>query len=202
MKATDNKNPSRVELRDVARVQPGYLSRTQVQSSPNGTHVLLQAKNVSNNGDLRLATAARFNPERNPDLYRVSRGDILLIARGQNHNAHLVDADLRDVLASSVFYIIRPNEGKVLPGYLSWYINQPNVQSVLDSASSGTGIGYITRPAIEQISIIVPPLDTQHRIVDAIGLWRRQQSLQAGLELKRSTLLHAFLRQAIRLEKD
>lgn len=150
---------------------------------------------------MRLDAAVRFKPERNPDLYRISRGDILLTARGQDHRACLVDADLSDVLASSVFYIIRPREG-VLPGYLAWWLNQPDAQAVLESASRGTGIGYIARPLMEHLPVVLPPLDVQQRIVEAMDLWRRQQSIQARLDQKREQLIQATCRQAIGLEKE
>jgi hypothetical protein len=198
MSATD-KTHSPVELRRVARVQPGYLSRERVRSSPAGTHLLLQARDISPKGDVRLDAAVRFMPERNADLYRVSRGDILLTARGQDHRAQLIDIDLEDVLASSVFYIIRPREGMV-PGYLAWWLNQPGTQAALESASSGTGIGYIARPLMEQIPVVVPPLHVQHRVAEAMGLWRRQRSLQARLDKIREQLIHAVCRQVVEQE--
>jgi restriction endonuclease S subunit len=183
-------------------VQPGYLSRTSVRSALSGTHRLLQARDVSPQHGLRLDTVVRFRPERNPDLYRVSRGDILLTARGQDHRAYLVDVDLSDVLASSVFYIIRPREDLVLPGYLAWWLNQPDTQAALESASRGTGIGYIARPLMEHLPVAVPPLDVQRRIAEAMDLWQRQQSIQARLDQKREQLIQATCRQAVGLEKE
>jgi hypothetical protein len=188
-----------VQLRRVARVQPGYLNRAGVRSSPVGTHLLLQARDISPKGDVRLDAAVRFIPERNADLYRVSRGDILLTARGQDHRAHLIDTDLEDVLASSVFYIIRPREGMV-SGYLAWWLNQPATQAALESASSGTGIGYIARPLMEQLPVVVPPLGVQRRVAEAMDLWRRHRSLQAHLDQIREQLIHAVCRQAIEKE--
>lgn len=191
-----------MELRDAARVQPGYLSRTSVRSVPSGTHRLVQARDVSPRHGLRLDTVVRFSPERNPDLYRVSRGDILLTARGQDHRACLIGMDLPDVLASSVFYIIRPREKFVLPGYLAWWLNQPDTQAALESASRGTAIGYIARPSMEHLRVVVPPLDVQRRIAEARDLWRRQQSIQARLDQKREQLIQATCRQAVELEKE
>jgi hypothetical protein len=188
-----------VELQRVARVQPGYLNRARVRSLPAGTHLLLQARDISPKSGLRLDAAVRFIPERNADLYRVSRGDILLTARGQDHHAHLVDAELEGVLASSVFYIIRPREGMV-PGYLAWWLNQPDTQAALESASSGTGIGYIARPLMEHLPVVVPPLDVQRRIAEAMNLLRRHRSLQVRLDQKREQLIHAVCRQAVRQE--
>lgn len=201
MLATDN-NLVHVELRDVARIQSGYLSRERVCSSPIGTHLLLQARDVSPHSGLQLNTAVRFKPERDADLYRVSCGDILLTARGQDHYAHLVDVNLDNVLASSVFYIIRPREEVVLPGYLAWYLNQTDVQIAIETASSGTGIGYLARPAIEHLPIIVPLLEMQHRITEIMNLWRQQQNLQTRLDLKRKQLIHAVCRQAVQMEKE
>ena len=199
MCSTDQDYLPRVELRDVARVQPGYLSRTSVRSVASGTHRLLQARDVSPQHGLRLDTVVWFKPERNPDLYRISRGDILLTARGQDHRACLVDIDLSNVLASSVFYIIRPREG-VVPGYLAWWLNQPNTQAAIESASRGTGIGYIPRPLMEALPVAVPPLEVQQRIAEAMDLWRRQQSIQARLDQARVQLIQATCRQAVGLE--
>lgn len=202
MKATDDTNARRCGLGEIALVQPGYLSRTCVRSLPTGTHRLLQARDISRQNGLRPDTTIRFKPERNPDLYRVSRGDILLAARGQDHHAHLIDVDLSDVLASSIFYIIRPHEGIVLPRYLAWCLNQLDVQATLESASRGTGIGYIARPTMEHLPIMVPSIKVQTRIAETIDLWRRQQSLQARLDQKREQLIQSICRQFSRHEKE
>jgi Type I restriction modification DNA specificity domain len=201
MTRTAQSNSASVQLRSIAHVQPGYLSRTGVRSVPTGTHRLLQARDVSLRHGLRMDAAVRFTPERNPDLYRVSRGDILLTARGQDHQAFLVDVTLPDVLASSVFYIIRPRED-VLPGYLAWWLNQPDTKAALEFESRGTGIGYIARPLMEHISVVVPPLEVQRQIVEAMDLWQRQQSIQARLDQQREHLIHAICRQAIGLGKE
>jgi len=199
MIATDQKHT--VELSNIARVQPGYLNRTSVRSVPTGTHRLLQARDVSPQHGLRLDVAVRFRPERNPDLYRVSRGDILLAARGDDHRACLIEVELQDVLASSVFYIIRPGEDMVA-GYLAWWLNQPDSQAALESASRGTGIGYIPRPLMEHLPVVVPPLEVQRRIATAMDLWQRQQSIQARLDQRRETLIQATCRKALAPEKE
>jgi hypothetical protein len=201
MAATDPKRSLLLKLQDLARVQAGYLCRTAVSTDPEGTHLLLQARDVSRVHGLRLEGAVRFKPERNADLYRVSRGDILLVARGQDHRACLIDADIPDVLASSVFYIIRPREDAVLPGYLAWWLNQPDTQALLDSASSGTGIGFIARPLLEQLAVVVPPFNVQRRIVKITSLRQQQQVIQDRIDQKHEQLIRAVCRQAIGLEK-
>jgi len=189
-------------LGDVARIQPGYLSRTRVRTVATGTHALLQGRDVSTGGNLHLDAAVRFKPERDADLYQVSQGDILLAARGHDHHACLIDVHLDNVLASSVFYIIRALQNAVLPAYLTWSLNQPKAQAALAVASSGTGIVYITRSSIECLPIAIPPLRVQHQIVDAITLLRHSHFLQAQLETKREQLTHALCRKATGTIKD
>ncbi len=192
----------RCELHEVARVQAGYLSRSRVNGSPAGTHWLLQARDVSPGSGVRLDGTVRFQPERDPELYRVSCGDILIVARGQEHRAYLITDDPGDTLASSVFHIIRPREEAVLPGYLAWWLNQPDVQAEIKASSRGTGIGYVSREAVEHVRVVLPSLDVQQRIAEALRLWRRKLSLQARLDEKREELIHGICRQALRQEKE
>jgi hypothetical protein len=172
-----------------------------VRGSAKGTHRLLQARDVSADG-VCIDTAVRFHPERNPELYRVSAGDILVVARGQDHRANLIDADLDDVLASSVFHIIRPHADLVRPGYLAWWLNLPDVQAGIKTGSPGTGIGLLRRPTIEQVPVDLPPLDVQERIAAVMRLSRRRSALQAQLDSKRQQMIHAICRQAVRQDKE
>lgn len=199
---TDRQHTLRLPLSDIARVQAGYLCRTKVEPVPGGTHRLLQTRDVSARGDIDLDTVVAFNPERNPDLYRVSEGDILIIARGQDHRAHLVQIDLHDTLASSVFHIIRPDRDVILPGYLAWWLNQPDIQAEIKAGSRGTGIGYVSRQHMEQIPVMLPHRDMQERIASTMALWHRRHSLQSQLDQKRQTMIQALCRQAVRADKD
>ena len=189
------------DLLEVAQVQAGYLSRRGVRNVSSGTHRLLQAKDVSVDGGVRLEAAVRFNPERNASLYRLSAGDILVLARGQDHRAHLIVADLCDTLASAVFYIIRPSEG-VVPGYLAWWLNQPDVQAEISSGARGTRIGYVSRRTMEHVPVMLPPLDTQRQIAEVMRLWQRKRLLQTRLDAKREQMIQAVCRQSLQQVKE
>lgn len=194
MRATDYS----IALSKFAHVQPGYLSRGRVRVASDGTHRLIQAKDVSADAGVRVSDAVRFHPERKPELYRVSRGDILLAARGHDHRAHLITEDLADTLASSVFHILRPQTDRVLPGYLAWWLNLPAVQAEIDAGSYGTGIDYLSRDTLESLSVPVPTLAVQHQIERVIALWEKQKTLQTYLATKREQYIHAICRQAVR----
>ena len=185
MKSTAQQNCSWVQLSKLVHIQPGYLSRGRVRSVPDGTHRLLQAKDLSADGGVRLENAVRFHPERKPELYQVVRGDVLVVARGQEHRAHCIDEDLPDTLAAFSFYILRPDLSRILPGYLAWSLNLPPVQAQINAASGGTGIRYIRRQALGNLRIQVPTLAVQHDIERILELWHRIRSIQLRIDEKR-----------------
>lgn len=191
-----------VTLADVARVQAGYLSRTRVEAASDGSHRLIQTRDVSEQGEINRETVVSFNPDRNPELYRVTNGDILFIARGHDHRAHLIQTELVDTLASSVFHIIRPNQATVQPAYLAWWLNQPEAQTAIKMGSRGTAIGYVSRRHMESIPVSLPPRARQQRIVDTIALWERRRSLQSQLDHRRQELIQTLCRRAVSPEKE
>lgn len=183
---------------ELAAIQPGYLSRASVRPAANGSYLLLQAKDVSDDAGVLPDRAVRFHPERNPDLYRVNRGDILVVARGQDHRACYVDREMTDVLAAATFYIVRPDTDRVRGGYLAWWLNLPRVQAEFDSRSRGTGISYLSRSAIEALQVPVPSLAVQEQIEQAVALWRRKKHLQSQIDARREEYIQMVCRQALR----
>lgn len=184
------------QLSKLVRIQPGYLSRGRVHSVPDGTHRLLQAKDLSVDGSVRLENAVRFHPERRPELYQVSRGDVLVIARGQEHKAHCIDEDLPNTLAAFSFYILRPDLSHILPGYLAWWLNLPPVQAEINAASRGTSIRYIRRQALGNLRIQVPTLAVQHDIDQILELWHKIKSIRRQLDEQREQYIQLVCQRA------
>ena len=201
MKSTAQINPPWVQLSELVHIQPGYLSRGRVRSVPDGTHRLLQAKDLSADGGVSLENAVRFHPERRPELYQVSRGDVLLIARGQEHRAHCIDEDLPNILAAFSFYILRL-DSRILPGYLAWWLNLPPVQAQINAASRGTGISYIRRQALENLPIQVPTLTVQHEIERVLDLWHKVKSIRRQLDEQREQYIQLLCQHAVQQAKE
>ena len=198
MQITAQTNSPWARLSELVHIQPGYLSRSRVRHANAGTHHLLQGKDVSVADGVRLEAAIRFHPERKTRLYNVSRGDVLFTARGRNHRAYHVDQALSDTLAAATFYILRPDTDRILPGFLAWWLNLPQVQAVIDTVSGGTHISYISRQALENLRIRVPTLAVQHSIQRVLSLWRERNSVRSLIDEKQREYIRAVCQQAIR----
>lgn len=196
MQCTDRFASRRSSLGNVALIQPGYSSRSRVDGSSEGTHRLVQAKDVSPDGVILWDEVVSFHPERAPDLYQIRPDDILILARGRNHRATLVSDCRPRALASSVFYILRPTRDRVTPSYLEWWLNLPEVQSQINAVSRGTGIAYLQRQSLAEISVDLPPMDVQKKIDAVVSLRRRRNVLQTHLDLKRRELIDAVCKRA------
>ena len=151
---------------------------------------------------IRSEDAIRFHPGRRAELYQISRGDVLVTARGQDHRAYHVTQDLTDVLAAATFYILRPDPCRIRPGYLAWWLNLPRTQSSIDKESGGTDIRYIRRQAVENLQVPVPALQVQQRIERVVSLWSRRKALQARIDEKREQLIQTVCRQAASVQEE
>ena len=189
-------------LREVVDVQPGYPSRGRIRHALDGTHYLLQGKDVSESKGVSLESAIRFHPEHRRELYKVSRGDVLFTARGQKHRAYYVSHDDSDVLAAASFYILRVDRNRLLPAYLAWWLNLPRIQSKINSASGGTYISYIRRNALENLLVAVPAMEVQFKIERVVFLWRERSALQAEIDEKQQLFIQALCLRAVQLSEN
>lgn len=180
-----------VTLKDLVQfLQMGYQPREAVQGDPQGTHWLIQMRDLTKGGTVRRDTLVRIQPERVPDPYLVREGDVLLKVRGASHTAGVVSGLPPATMASNHFYILRPGTPGILPEYLAWYINQPPAQTELSRGTQGSGsVTVVRRTDFENLEIPVPPLAVQEHITALDRLQRREQELTDSLLARRARLL-------------
>lgn len=185
-------------LRELAKdLQVGYQPREAVKPDPNGTHWLIQMRDLHDDGTIERKTLARFVPERAPEPYVVRNGDVLLQVRGMAHRAGVVRDLPENTLASNHFYIMHPDTSRLLPEYLVWFINQPLAQSHLLKGTQGAGnVTVVPRAVFENLEVPVPPLAVQEHIVSLDRLCWRERELTEQLQVKRAQWVHALCMQA------
>lgn len=177
-------------LESIADVQVGYQSRSRIDEDVQGTHYLIQGKDLVKNQVLDLKGCLRFTPERKPEIYAVRTDDILFMARGAEHFAYLISQPLENVLASSSLYIIRVKTDCILSSYLVWLLNQISAQAYIQSQSGGGAISFITKSALLQTRIQVPPIEAQSKIVNVVHLWEKERKLQQKLMDRKEQLIN------------
>jgi restriction endonuclease S subunit len=188
-----------MKLKEISNIHSGYITRKKIEAAPDGSHYLLQAKNVDG-GQLSydIRELVRFYPALSRNDRLLEKGDLLFMARGAHNFTILLDDLPEPALAAACFFIVRVFSPEILPGYLSWYLNQAPVEHYL-LAHSGRNVHMpvVRRAVLENIPVPVPPLDRQAMIAELNALMFKEMNLLQQLGQKRKELITAACLQSI-----
>lgn len=67
--------------------------------------------------------------------------------------------------------LLRPNKDKVVPEYLVYYLLAPQQQYGLLGTANGATVAHVNLPTIRELSIELPPMETQRRIADILSAY-------------------------------
>ncbi len=148
-------------------------------------------------GDIHLAQLqAGARPPRSAEAQLIP-GDVLVVARGPVNAAAVVDTQAEEPMFATLdLAVLRPGDG-VDGGYLAWYINLPSTQQRLAEARTGGAVARLPLPALEALSVRVPPLDIQRGIATLAALGRRENKLAGEIADLRRRCLEAALEIAV-----
>lgn len=179
-----------VTIGSIAEVLPGFSPRRAVVHNPMGTHQVISARHLEEGAPYRYqpADALRVTPDRDVARYLVRSGEVLFISRGTRNIAVEIGAVPEFSITTGTFYVLRMNTENIFPGYLAWGINQPPFQGQLDEIRTGAGTPMIPRNAFSQLSIPIPPRDTQRTIMNLARLQSRERDLRLRLQAETEAL--------------
>ena len=191
-------------LNKLADVQVGYQSRSRIEESPNGSFRIIRPQDLDDKS-MMSDVSVRFFPEEtiDPSKYLVKKDDILIQARGNNHFAILIIQDYIQTVASNSFYIIKNiNRKKILPGYLSWWLNQPEAQNYFLTEQGLSTIPFISIRTLQNTIIRVPSLETQEKICNLIDLWNHEQVLSEQILSKKEILIQTLANKTVQISTE
>ncbi|MBW1958228.1 MAG: hypothetical protein JRI63_06810 [Deltaproteobacteria bacterium] len=129
-----------MQLKKIANIQSGYISRGKIEPREDGTHFLLQARNVdAERLTYKADNLVCFGPDLSRKDWVLKTDDVLFMTRGVRNYSILIKEIPDRVLAAACFFIVRVSSDLLLPYYLCWYLNQAQVKHYL-SRNSGRGV--------------------------------------------------------------
>ena len=130
----------------------------------------------------------------------LTKGDVLLMAKGVNNIALTYNPDTYPALIpSTAFLIIKVFGSSLLPAYVAWYINQPDEQQFLKNQAKGSSPPSITVKILAELEIYIPDLERQKTILKIHDLRMREKKLKSDIERLEETILNYKLSKATRL---
>lgn len=188
-----------MNLKYITTLSAGHPFRGSIQNVPNGDTSVVQMKDVDPEKGLNNTSLFRVHltGRKTPDY--LQRGDILFVGRGYRIFAVLVDEDLENTVAGSHFFILRvkPNRQQVRPDYLAWYINHKQAQHYFSQHIAGTALPHINRSTLENLPVILPPLEVQERMLRLHFCRLKEKALLERLIEKKKQFLDQLLEQTL-----
>lgn len=154
-------------LGDLIQVKAGYPWRGAVPPVSNGSVKAVQAKDISEIGELALENCVRTELTGKRDADWLRMGDVLLINKGGRNTAAYVDRDFADVTSTSSIYLLKAHKSwteKLNMQFITWQLNQAPLQAYFKRSAEGTLQVSLRRQVVEDAMLAIPDLYTQNLI--------------------------------------
>jgi hypothetical protein len=180
-------------LRDAIDVRSGYPFRGSIEESADGNAMAVQMKDVDSEcgvnwtGVMRTSLVGRKQPD------WLKAGDVLFVSKGVRFYAVCIDEPPGPAVCSPHFFHLQVAPYvPLLPAFLAWQINQPPFQRQLQQAAEGSSQLSIRRPVLESLTLSMPSLVDQQRIIALAELARRERRALHQLIRNRELQLQAL----------
>jgi restriction endonuclease S subunit len=194
-----------VKLNDIASIRTGLvLSRKKAaRDDPEQySYKQITLKSFSNSVTLQSDYFDDFiSIEKIDDKYLTQAGDIIVRLRKPN-TAVYIDEESSGLVVSSLFAIVRVNESTVNNTFLAHYLNSKEVLKALDRELKGTTIPMIKIKDLENLTIILPPIEVQERLVEFMKLFQKELQLLDKLKQEKTQFSKAVLDTIIQQHKE
>lgn len=201
-------------LKDLADIKSGYTFRKAIKGDTGDYRVLrikdIRQSDATDNQEQKSPLPRIFWEHTKPPP-RLSAGDIALPGRGERHFAMLFDKerinyltgdDAQGIIPSNQIYTIRikPGAQRVLPEYLAWFLNRKEARTFFTSRLGGTSIPILSRENLGKLSVSVPSIKTQQKIIELDQLWQEENRLYSELLDNRRRILKGIYNQYLERE--
>jgi hypothetical protein len=180
-----------IELGQIAELLTGYPFRAGLPAVPDGDLAVVQLHHVAEPGRPLPKSVIRVsNQGGRYDRYLLKINDILFHARGLRHPAGVINP-LEPAISAPGLYVIRPDPERVIPQYLAWCINHPQLQSAIAAVAQGTHAPFVSKKAMAAIRVPLPRHGTQRDVVQIQELRETERWTAERLSRAQDSLVHS-----------
>lgn len=181
-------------IKYITNIQTGLFAKP----AGIGELVYLQSKHFDEYGQLHSVLHPDLPAEGISEKHLLRDGDVLFAAKGTKNFAAVFENHNEPSVASTSFFVIRLTDNKVLPQFLTWFLNNPTTQTLLKAQAIGTSIPSISKQVLENLEIPVPDIKTQKAIIEISKLRNREKSLKQQIETLRERQIQQQIINAIK----
>lgn len=189
-----------MKLGHIAQIRTGLVlsrKKAEIDYEVRAKYKLLSLKNLSDDGMINNDSFDEFTSNDTlDDHYFTEEGDVLM-RLSSPYTSVYIDENHTGLLIPSYFSIIKVDETKVLPQYLTWYLNSMTVKNELERSQAGSRIPSTNQNAIRNIPIILPPILKQKVLIELNRLHQKEKMLYKKLLEEKELLFQGITQQIL-----
>lgn len=158
------------------------------QSEESGDAAYLLVRQFDDFGRLVNKASDFIKLDEKSAQHLLKDGDVLFVGKGNRLFAWCYRNDIGPAIASSVFFVLRPDQQKVYPEYLATMLNRPQSKAVFMQIGGGTNIFSIRKSELGAFEIPLPSMKKQKQIAAIAALHQEELHLLQQLIDKKINL--------------
>lgn len=166
------------KLKNITSIHTGVYAKPSIE----GDLVYLQSKDFDESGNLLNNGFEELLSVDVNEKHFLNEGDVLFAAKGSKNFASAFKNHHKTAVASTSFFVLRVSTDRLLPAYLSWFLNNSATQAFLKNQALGTSIPSISKQVLMELEIPVPDLETQKAVLQIAELRMKEKSLKQEIE--------------------
>lgn len=196
------------KLGHLASIRAGYPFRGKITEATGSSVVVVQMRDVSRTCgvgcDVDWSRCLPVSPHKLRDHDGLRSGDILVAARGSHVYSVAVPPSLEtsglQAVASPHFFLVRLHSDALLPEFVAWFLNQPPAQRHFERYEEGSVAKSIRRSVLEDVLIVIPPLEKQRALMALANTLREEQTLLEQLIRNNDRTMRALANDLVRAD--
>ena len=167
-----------MKLGEIATVRSGLvLSRKLARDNPARRYRLINLRSITADGYIDLDETDVYDAKQTlPDEYLSQVGDIV-IRLSAPYTAVLIDAESEGMVISSNFAIVKTDPKTLLPEYLYWLLNTPEVKHRMFESSSSNMLGAVKPRFFSEYEITPLSISEQQKLAAIHSLAKKESRL-------------------------
>ena len=183
-----------IKLKEIAEIQFGYYGKP----SENGSLAYLQAKHFNDYGQYAEESDAFLVEDDKTITHLLQNDDILFVAKGFRFFAALYKKEIGNAVASSIFYILRVDQSRIIPEYLVSVLNLPKNLMYFQQSASGSSIPSIRKNELEDFSLNLISIEEQRSVVALQELYFNDIKITEALIKEKKALFQTTISKIIK----
>lgn len=183
-----------IKLKKIVDVQFGYYGKPSKQ----GLISYLHAKHFNEFGQYAEEGDVFLEEDDKVKNQLLQDGDVLFVAKGFRFFAAIYKEEFGKAIASSIFFILRVDQTKIIPEYLVSVLNLPKNLMHFQQSASGSSIPSIRKSELEDFTFKLMPIEEQRKVVALQELYFKDIKITESLIQEKKKLFQTTISKIIK----